>query len=111
MVSEETMVYYNDYYRYERVPFQLQPNTLPSLRELFFNTELSMPEFAGFVSYVFLGFNVPVSKLTLPKILIVFQMSSLQQQRLIVEQLRREAAIKRINVSQAVEEIKVPICT
>jgi len=34
-------------------------------------------------------------------------MSSLQQQRLIVEQLRREAAIKRINVSQAVEEIKV----
>ncbi len=36
-------------------------------------------------------------------------MSSLQQQRLIVEQLRREAAIKRINVSQAVEEIKVMI--
>lgn len=35
------------------------------------------------------------------------QMSTLQQQRLIVEQLRREAAIRRINVSQAVEEIKV----
>lgn len=34
-------------------------------------------------------------------------MSTLQQQRLIVEQLRREAAIRRINVSQAVEEIKV----
>jgi len=33
-------------------------------------------------------------------------MSTLQQQRLIVEQLRREAAIKRINVSQAVEDIK-----
>ena len=46
-------MYYYDYYHYERVPFQLQPNTLPSLRELFFNTELSMPEFAGFVSYLF----------------------------------------------------------
>lgn len=34
-------------------------------------------------------------------------MSTLQQQRLIVEQLRREAAIRRINVSQAVEDIKV----
>jgi len=33
-------------------------------------------------------------------------MSTLQQQRLIVEQLRREAAIRRINVSQAVEDIK-----
>ncbi|CAG7836653.1 unnamed protein product, partial [Allacma fusca] len=35
-----------------------------------------------------------------------FKMSTLQQQRLIVEQLRREAAIRRINVSQAVEDIK-----
>ena len=37
-----------------------------------------------------------------------FQMNSaLQQQRLEVEQLRREAAMKRIPVSQAVEDIKV----
>ena len=36
-------------------------------------------------------------------------MSNLQQQRIIVDQLRREAAIKRINVSQAVEDIKVNI--
>jgi len=43
--------YHYDYY-YERVPYQqLQPHSLPSLRELFFNTELSMPEFAGFVSF------------------------------------------------------------
>jgi hypothetical protein len=40
---------------------------------------------------------------------MVLQMSTLQQQRLIVEQLRREAAIKRINVSQAVEDIKVSL--
>jgi len=33
-------------------------------------------------------------------------MSSIQQQRIIVEQLRREAGIKRISVSQAVEDIK-----
>ena len=33
--------------------------------------------------------------------------TALQQQRLEVEQLRREAAMKRIPVSQAVEEIKV----
>nr|CAD7445740.1 unnamed protein product [Timema bartmani]CAD7459099.1 unnamed protein product [Timema tahoe] len=31
--------------------------------------------------------------------------SNLQQQRLVTEQLRREAAIKRINVSQAVLDI------
>ena len=37
-----------------------------------------------------------------------FQMSNMQQQRIIVDQLRREAAIKRINVSQAVDDIKVP---
>jgi len=35
------------------------------------------------------------------------QLSNVQQQRLIVEQLRREAAIKRINISQAIEDIKV----
>jgi len=33
-------------------------------------------------------------------------MSGIQQQRLIVEQLRREAAVRRITVSQAVEDIK-----
>jgi len=33
-------------------------------------------------------------------------MSSIQQQREIVEQLRREASIKRISVSQAIEDIK-----
>jgi len=33
-------------------------------------------------------------------------LSNLQQQRIMVEQLRREAAIKRINVSQAIEDIK-----
>ena len=37
-----------------------------------------------------------------------FQMPSVvQQQRMEVEQLRREAAMKRIPVSQAVEDIKV----
>ena len=41
-------------------------------------------------------------------IFFVFQMNTaLQQQRLEVEQLRREAAMKRIPVSQAVEDIKV----
>ena len=34
-------------------------------------------------------------------------MSNIQQQRMVVEQLRREASIKRISVSQAVEDIKV----
>jgi hypothetical protein len=34
-------------------------------------------------------------------------MSSIQQQRAAVEQLRREASIKRISVSQAIEDIKV----
>jgi hypothetical protein len=38
---------------------------------------------------------------------VLFQLSNLQQQRIMVEQLRREAAIKRINVSQAIEDIKV----
>ena len=38
---------------------------------------------------------------------IFLQLSNLQQQRIMVEQLRREAAIKRINVSQAIEDIKV----
>merc|ERR1711863_131266 len=33
-------------------------------------------------------------------------LSNLQQQRIMVEQLRREAAIKRVNVSQAIEDIK-----
>jgi len=33
-------------------------------------------------------------------------LSNLQQQRIMVDQLRREAAIKRINVSQAIEDIK-----
>ena len=36
-------------------------------------------------------------------------MSSIQQQRLIVEQLRREASMKRISVSQAIEDIKVSV--
>ena len=35
------------------------------------------------------------------------KMSSIQQQRAVVEQLRREASIKRISVSQAIEDIKV----
>ena len=35
------------------------------------------------------------------------RMSNVQQQRMVVEQLRREASIKRISVSQAVEDIKV----
>ena len=35
------------------------------------------------------------------------KMSNIQQQRMVVEQLRREASIKRISVSQAVEDIKV----
>lgn len=34
------------------------------------------------------------------------QLSNLQQQRLMVEQLRREASIKRLPVSEVVEEIK-----
>ena len=34
-------------------------------------------------------------------------MSNLQQQRLVTEQLRREAAIKRITVRQAVADIMV----
>jgi hypothetical protein len=34
-------------------------------------------------------------------------MSGLQQQMVVVEQLRREAALKRINVGQAVDDIKV----
>ena len=38
-------------------------------------------------------------------------MSSIQQQRMVVEQLRREASIKRISVSQAVEDIKVSLVT
>ncbi len=36
----------------------------------------------------------------------MFQLSNLQQQRIIVEQLRREAGIKRISMSQAIEDIK-----
>jgi len=36
----------------------------------------------------------------------VIELSNLQQQRIIVEQLRREAAIKRISVSQAIEDLK-----
>ena len=40
--------------------------------------------------------------------LIPLQMTTaIQQQRMEVEQLRREAAMKRMSVSQAVEEIKV----
>jgi hypothetical protein len=35
------------------------------------------------------------------------QMSGLQQQMVVVEQLRQEAALKRINVGQAVDDIKV----
>ncbi|CAM5998953.1 unnamed protein product [Sphagnum balticum] len=34
------------------------------------------------------------------------QMSTLQQQRKVVEQLRREAAIKRMSVSAAIEDLK-----
>ncbi|KAF0298759.1 Guanine nucleotide-binding protein subunit gamma-1 [Amphibalanus amphitrite] len=34
------------------------------------------------------------------------QMSNVQQQRILVDQLRREANIRRINVSIAVEDIK-----
>jgi hypothetical protein len=40
-------------------------------------------------------------------ILLSQKMSNLQQQRLVVEQLRREAAIKRITVRQAVADIMV----
>ncbi|CAL8093791.1 unnamed protein product [Orchesella dallaii] len=68
---------YNFNWQFER-PVQV----LPTLREMFFMSDMREPEYIGF-------------------------MSTLQQQRLIVEQLRREAAIRRINVSQAVEEIKV----
>ena len=39
--------------------------------------------------------------------ILELRMSNLQQQRMVVEQLRREASIKRISVSQAVEDIKV----
>ena len=42
-------------------------------------------------------------------ILLSQKMSNLQQQRLVVEQLRREAAIKRITVRQAVADIMVNI--
>ncbi|XP_077500782.1 guanine nucleotide-binding protein subunit gamma-1-like [Amblyomma americanum] len=35
-----------------------------------------------------------------------FEMSNLQQQRKIVEQLRREAGLKRMEVSAAVEDLK-----
>jgi hypothetical protein len=34
-------------------------------------------------------------------------MSTLQQQRRVVEQLRRESQIKRVNVSIAIEDLKV----
>ncbi|XP_013773251.1 guanine nucleotide-binding protein subunit gamma-1-like [Limulus polyphemus] len=34
------------------------------------------------------------------------QMSTLQQQRKVVEQLRREASIRRVNVSVAIEDLK-----
>ncbi|KAH9366801.1 hypothetical protein HPB48_021934 [Haemaphysalis longicornis] len=37
---------------------------------------------------------------------LVSQMSNLQQQRKIVEQLRREAGLKRMEVSAAVEDLK-----
>ena len=40
-------------------------------------------------------------------IIFFLQMSNLQQQRLVVEQLRREANIKRITVRQAVSDIMV----
>ncbi|CAG2102343.1 unnamed protein product [Medioppia subpectinata] len=33
-------------------------------------------------------------------------MSSLQQQRRVVEQLRKESALKRVNVSVAIEDLK-----
>ena len=36
-----------------------------------------------------------------------FQLSNLQQQRILVEQLSREAAMQRISVSQAILDIKV----
>ena len=39
--------------------------------------------------------------------IILEKMSSIQQQREIVEQLKRESNIKRISVSQAIEDIKV----
>jgi hypothetical protein len=44
-----------------------------------------------------------------PRITIVQISSQIQQQRLDNEQLRREAAMKRITVSQAVEDIKVSL--
>ncbi|XP_076355739.1 guanine nucleotide-binding protein subunit gamma-1-like isoform X1 [Tachypleus tridentatus] len=34
------------------------------------------------------------------------KMSTLQQQRKVVEQLRREASIRRVNVSVAIEDLK-----
>ena len=39
--------------------------------------------------------------------LSIQQISVVQHQRTLVEQLRREASLKRINVSQAVEDLKV----
>ena len=39
--------------------------------------------------------------------MVYFQLSNLQQQRILVEQLSREAAMQRISVSQAILDIKV----
>jgi len=36
-----------------------------------------------------------------------FQLKILQQQRLVVDQLRKEATLKRVNVSKAIEDLKV----
>merc|ERR1712062_94064 len=56
-----------------------------------------------------LSYNCPILLLTTKTTLTCITMdmlSNLQQQRIMVDQLRREAAIKRINVSQAIEDIK-----
>lgn len=51
-------------------------------------------------SHLFYSFYLPV-------VLIV--MSSVQQQKKLLEQLRREASVKRIPVSSAIEDMKVGV--
>ncbi|CAG0920797.1 unnamed protein product [Notodromas monacha] len=52
---------------------------------------------------------VPLGSFPCQSALSSDRMSNLQQQRLITEQLRREANLKRISISQAVEDIKVSV--
>lgn len=51
-----------------------------------------------------LYFSIPY-KILLPSSVMDMVTTNLQQQRQITEQLRREAALKRITVSKAVEDI------